>query len=88
MIVLVFVGLLEPYFDFVAWLNTVCFLRDMNSGPDHSVIESKTRGRIIILEAAQHPQTAITHQTSERFATDEGKLWYEYSVCVSFCGIT
>ena len=67
--VLVFVGLLGPCTTLVLWLG---WMQSFLSGPDHSVIKSKTRVWIAILEAAQHWQDG--NQTTEKIAREEGKL--------------
>ena len=65
---LVFDGLLEPCTTLALWLGwTQHFLWDMNSGPDHSVIESKMRGGIAILDAVPNQQNTIAHQALEKF---------------------
>ncbi len=53
--VFVFVGFHELCTTLALWLGWMQrFLWDVNSGPDHSVIESKSRGGIVILNAAPH----------------------------------
>ncbi len=52
---LVFVGLYLPCTTLALWLGWAKhFLWDVNSCPDHSVIESKIRGGNVILNAAPH----------------------------------
>ena len=53
--VFVFVVCHEPCTTMALWLGRMQhFLWDVNSGPDHSVIERKMRGGIVIHKAAPH----------------------------------
>ncbi len=76
-LMLVYVGLLEPCANLalvLGWMQR--FQQYMNSGPDHSVIESTTRRGIVILKAMPHQQEI-----------EEQKLCCQWSIGVSFVGL-
>ncbi len=51
--VFAFMGFHDPCTTLALWLGWMhCFLQDVSSGPDHSVIESKTTGGVVILKDA------------------------------------
>ncbi len=66
------------------WLGWIqCFLRDVNSDSDHSVIESKMRWGIVILNKQDGENFPMYEAICVRESEDE-RLFHQCSVCVSF----
>ena len=85
--VFIFVGLHEPCTTLALWLDWMQrFLHDVKSGLSHSVIKSKERGGVVILN------TAPLQQDDEHLLNlRELLIWktrrQSFAVCVRLCGI-